>query len=337
MSSLVYLPMGQSLDYWYERLSTHQRRHTFLLTKTLELITYKARRIRSPRHLSVRRSNGATEDVPDPLNVRPVLVRHRVSSANDATVVIPVHARRARDVEMLERLLDRLASQTVNASTIVVDDGSTVPLPTRPGIEMLSTGSCSGPAAARNLGIERAMSQGTKVVFFTDADCLPEADWVERGIERFRANPYMHLASGCTRSLDRSWLGQYHDINGTLNGRRFTGSELLLYGPTCNLAATAEVLEAVRFDESFPRAACEDIHFCFTAYRQGFLVHHAEDMVVHHDFGYDDASRISAIRRFSAMFQRYAESEALLVDHIPDYHDYFEQTVEISVELPHAE
>ncbi len=337
MSSLVYLPMVQSLDYWYERLSSHQRRKAFMLTKTLELLTYTARRIRGPWQLTFGSSDESHDYAPDPLGVQPALVRHGITSADDATVVIPVYARRDEDVKMLERLIERLASQTVRTHVVVVNDGSSVPLPERPNIEVLSTSSSRGPAAARNLGVERALRRGSKVVFFTDADCLPDHDWVEKGLERYRANPYLHLLSGCTRSLDRSWLGRYHDINGTLNGRRFAGTELLLYGPTCNLAVSAEVLRAVRFNESFPRAACEDIHFCFSAYRQGFLVHHAEDMVVHHDFGYDSATRLAAIRRFSAMFQRYAESEALLMEHIPDYHDYFEQTVEISVELPPAE
>jgi len=336
MSSLVYLPMGQSLDYWYLRLSNHQRRNAFILTKVLELVTYKARRLRSPWPIAAGTRRRPSSAEPDPLRVRPTLVRHGVSDADEATVVIPVHACRAEDIEMLERLLDRLASQSERPTVVVVNDGSTFALPSRSEVKVLSTDQCRGPAAARNLGIEWALQSGAKVVFFTDADCLPEVDWIETGLRRFRANPFMHLVSGCTRALDRSWLGRYHDINGTLNGRRFAGTKLLLYGPTCNLAATAEVLQAVRFHESFTRAACEDIHFCFGAYRRGFLIHHAEDMMVRHDFGYDRATRLGAIRRFSSMFSRYAESEALLVEHIPDYHDYFVQTVEISVELPHA-
>ena len=36
----------------------------------------------------------------------------------------------------------------------------------------------------------------------------------------------------------------------------------LLYGPTCNMSVSRNVLDKFRFDERFPSAAFEDVEFC---------------------------------------------------------------------------
>jgi hypothetical protein len=42
VSSLVHLPSGDTLDYWWEEMRGRAGRKRFLLTKVLEVIAYKA-------------------------------------------------------------------------------------------------------------------------------------------------------------------------------------------------------------------------------------------------------------------------------------------------------
>ena len=59
-------------------------------------------------------------------------------------------------------------------------------------------------------------------------------------------------------SLLKPWraAGLYHDVCGTLNGRRLADGTLL-YGCTCNLSVTLAAINRLQFDTGFPDAAFE--------------------------------------------------------------------------------
>jgi len=103
----------------------------------------------------------------------------------------------------------------------------------------------------------------------------------------------------------------------------------LLYGPTCNLAITRHLAERLRFDESFPNAACEDIDFCFRLLQQGFRAIHRQSMVVNHDYQYEHGDWVSNLGGFVRQFRKYAQAESILVAKFPNYYPYFGQTQEI--------
>jgi glycosyltransferase involved in cell wall biosynthesis len=103
------------------------------------------------------------------------------------SVVIP--ARNA--VSRLPRVLDALAHQTAPADlfeVIVVDDGSTDGtadvVRAGGGVRLLSAPAQGRQAAARNHGAAEARGQ---VLAFLDADCVPRADWIERGLAELDA------------------------------------------------------------------------------------------------------------------------------------------------------
>jgi len=100
------------------------------------------------------------------------------------SVVIPIH----NASEGLGACLDSLERQTLSRERyeiIVVNDGSVDPvvetIADRQGVIFLSQQQ-KGAAAARNLGAEQAQGE---ILLFTDADCVPESNWVEAMIAPF--------------------------------------------------------------------------------------------------------------------------------------------------------
>lgn len=97
-------------------------------------------------------------------------------------VVVPVHDDAAR----LARCLDALAAQTLPAGAVemvVVDDASrtspTDVVRRHPGVRLVRQPERGGSYAARNAGVALT---GAPVLAFTDADCLPDPDWLARGV-----------------------------------------------------------------------------------------------------------------------------------------------------------
>ncbi len=113
----------------------------------------------------------------------------------DVSIVIPVF----NQGESLERCLRALEAQTYphnRFEVVVVDNGSTSPVAEM--VESFPFARCirepkSGSYAARNRGI---LASRADVLAFTDADCLPTATWLERGVDTIRRLPRAGLVGG---------------------------------------------------------------------------------------------------------------------------------------------
>lgn len=120
------------------------------------------------------------------------------------SVVIATHKR----PDLCTRLLHALSAQTLGVDAfdaIVVDDCSgdnTIEAiealkPTLPfGLTVLQTPANRGPGPARNIGWRAAR---TEFIAFTDDDCLPEAGWLQAGVEALAADPGLGIAQGRTK------------------------------------------------------------------------------------------------------------------------------------------
>lgn len=115
------------------------------------------------------------------------------------SVIVPVW----RDGEGLRRCLDALGRQSWPADrleVLVVDNGGEEGdaervAAGRPGVRVIREAE-EGSYAARNRGLAEARGE---VIAFTDADCAPAADWVERGAARLAADPGLGLVAGRIR------------------------------------------------------------------------------------------------------------------------------------------
>jgi len=316
MSSLSNHPFPKILGYWHRNLSGMSYTPLFLLVKAVEILAFRngqghAGAGRKMEHYARYRG---TNDVPE----KPTI-----------SVVVPAYVKNKNDISNIQRLSEQLLAQTYQANVIVVDDNSPMDFQLAGNIKIIRLSKNHGPAKARNIGIKRALSSGTEVILLTDIDCVPSLNWIEQMVQGFQRDRECHILSGKTYSWDKTWLGTYHDINGTLNGRRFKDSDQLLYGPTCNLALTRRVAEEITFDTEFPYAAGEDIEFCFRALAKGFNIKHCQDAIMFHDFGYHRYGLISNLIKFIFMFKKYTKGERILLQKIPEYYSYLDATIEI--------
>jgi GT2 family glycosyltransferase len=315
MSSLSNLPYGKILDYWYEKLSGNKFRTRFILTKVIEVFSFKnsgAKNKKNYQYVEFPKS------IPNEIPIKPII-----------SIVIPAFIKTRKDVNDIKNLLTSLENQTLKPDfTILIDDCSPLTYDYSYSASFYKLEKNSGPAKARNVGKEIALQYSSDIIAFTDADCIVNENWVYSILNSFINKRDYSILSGNTISYDRHWYGQYHNINGTLNGRQINNTERLLYGTTANLAITKQVATNLNFNESFPFAAGEDIEFCFWANKKGFAIKHIPEMLVQHHYGYSK-NYWNSFNRFRNLFKKYGHGEKILLQEIPEYYAYFDKTSEI--------
>eukprot|EP00884_Botryococcus_braunii_P008869 jgi/Botrbrau1/17984/Bobra.0457s0003.1 len=236
---------------------------------------------------------------------------HRRSGRWRKAIVVPVYITAAKDMELLLQMLCGLVKQTRQVDLlIVVDDASPICLPSFCINRINPVTQCMvmrlqqncGPAAARNTGVKLAHIHGADVVCFLDADCLPHPAWLDR-MERSQAQRPGIVCGRTLSSQGTSFVGMFHDIFGTLNGRKLQDGSLL-YGCTCNLSIHLPSVHML-FDLNFADAAFEDVEFCVRARKRGVALYLDRDAVVWHHY---DIS----IKGLYNQFHRYGRNEGLM-------------------------
>jgi GT2 family glycosyltransferase len=176
----------------------------------------------------------------------------------------------------IERLVEALAAQTLHRSrfeVIIADDGSADGPPRRladPPWLCVDAGPPRNSFAARNRGA--ALARGC-VLAFTDADCLPEPTWLERGLAALgdagliagRVEPLLPARPSVWTLLD---MGVWHDLERIV----LTGGAV-----TANLFVRREDFDRVGgFDETNPSEGDFDFaQRCLAAGLTGALVQEA--------------------------------------------------------------
>lgn len=199
-----------------------------------------------------------------------------------ATIVVPSYNRPDR----LADCLDALTAQTVeDIEIVVIDDGSPDPLyatcqPFGSRVNCIRQ-SNAGPAAARNRGAEVAQSS---FLAFTDDDCRPSPDWVQRLLIAHAGDPSRLVGGRVVNGLPEN---RYSDASQELCNFLYdyfgAARGTMPFFTTNNMGLSRNAfLRLGGFDRSFRRAAAEDRDFGMRWAEEGGQLHYAEDALVTH-------------------------------------------------------
>ena len=199
------------------------------------------------------------------------------------SVIIPV-----RDGEdTLSACLAGLEAQTLPLiffEVIVVDDGSrdrSAQIAEQAGVTLLQQAP-RGPAAARNLGAQSARGE---ILVFTDADCQPAPDFLERIVTAFQDEDVAG-AKGSYRTGQRGLVPRFMQQEYQHKYDRMAQETSVDFIDTYAAAYRREIFLTNRgFDVHFPTACVEDQELSFRLARKGYkLVFMPQASVFHrHD------------------------------------------------------
>ncbi len=197
------------------------------------------------------------------------------------SIVIPAY----NASSTLEACLAACQRQTCRTIEIVVaDDGSTDRTP-----EIARTAAASdvplhcvrqdnqGPAAARNLGASAARGE---FLAFTDADCVPHPDWIERLLEGFEEGVVAVGGSYGIANPDHVLARLVHDEIIARHAR--FGSEVDFLG-SFNAMYRRDAFEAAGgFDDAFRAASAEDNDLAYRLQDAGGKLRFVPEALVDH-------------------------------------------------------
>jgi glycosyltransferase involved in cell wall biosynthesis len=198
------------------------------------------------------------------------------------SVIVPVY----NDAERLRLCLRALEQQTYPQrlyEIVVVDNGSDEsidPSVARAGRVRLCSEARPGSYAARNRGLSLARGE---VIAFTDADCIPARDWIERGVARLSSSPACGLVAGRVEVFaeDRgsATAVELYEMVTYLQQKKHVEQER--FGATANLFTLRSVLERVgTFNDAMMSGG--DVEWGHRVSALGYEMLYAEDALVSH-------------------------------------------------------
>lgn len=198
------------------------------------------------------------------------------------SIIIPVF----NDVERLQTCLDALRGQTYppdRYEIVVVDNGSSDDL--QPVVSQFSQARLvyepqPGSYAARNRGIDLAKGE---IIAFTDSDCTPAPDWLEKGAAALLSLPNGGIVAGRVelyyQNPSRPTAVELFDSITFLQQKRYVEQDH--FGATANLFTFKAVLDSVGpFNTAMKSGG--DAEWGNRVFDQGYTVAYAEDSWVAH-------------------------------------------------------
>ena len=198
------------------------------------------------------------------------------------SVIVPVKDMAETLQACIQALRDqRGVSYGEDYEVIVVDDGSTdrsAEVARSAGVRVYSQKQ-AGAAAARNMGAK--LAQGD-LLAFTDADCVPNPNWIARIGQAFE-NPEVVGVRGIYTSSQKEVMARFVQQEYTHKYARMGHFEKIDFIDTYSAAYRKDIfLENGGFDERFPRSSVEDQEFSFRLATKGYRLEFHPELVVSH-------------------------------------------------------
>jgi glycosyltransferase involved in cell wall biosynthesis len=177
------------------------------------------------------------------------------------SVVVPTYNRGAQVRYCLDALLTQYTRRLYEI--VVVDDGSTDDTASVveqcPPVRLIRQQN-AGPARARNRGVEEAQGD---VVLFTDDDCVPQADWLDRMAAPLD-DPKVAGVKGAYLTRQTALVARFVQIEYEEKYDRLRKRQTIDFVDSYSAAFRRSVfLEAGGYDTDFPTASVEDQEFSF--------------------------------------------------------------------------
>ena len=205
------------------------------------------------------------------------------------TVIIPHY----NDPVGLDGCLSALEAQSLPRSqfdVVVADNGSPQG---KSAIEQIVAGRAKmivvherGAGPARNAGAAMA---STPYLAFTDADCVPDRDWLKNGIDALQARPRVHVLGGCVaipwkKGVRHSAFQAFEKVF-AFNNKSYVRK--LGFTVTANMMCARGLFEHVG---PFSNGVSEDLEWCRRAGSMSYNIRYVENAIVHHPARSDWAS-----------------------------------------------
>lgn len=198
------------------------------------------------------------------------------------SVIVPVF----NDERRLRRCLEALELQTCPSASyevVVVDNGSETPLTIAPGEfphARFIREPEPGNSRARVTGLAHATG---KMLAFTDADCVPDAEWLHQGISRFLDTPDCGLVGGRIEVVlvhpERPAVAELLSAAMHLNQKRFL--EQGHWAAFANAFTSRQVIETIGTMNPTLLSGGE-IEWGRRAHAAGFALAYAPEAIVRH-------------------------------------------------------
>jgi GT2 family glycosyltransferase len=138
----------------------------------------------------------------------------------------------------------------------------------------------SGPAAARNLGAQKATGD---ILFFVDSDVTLKADAIEQIVSFFRENSAISAIFGSydNKPFAKNFISQYrnlmhHYVHQTSNEKAAT------FWGACGAIRRDAFIKVGGFDESFAKPSIEDIELGYRLNSAGFEIRLLKSLYIKH-------------------------------------------------------
>ena len=198
----------------------------------------------------------------------------------NVSVIIP-HLNQNGSLEKCILSLQKQCYSLTSIEIIVVDNGSEIV----PNIDnnhfnklKVMIEETPGPGPARNMGVDKS---GGKVLFFIDADCVADPDWIKNGVARLLDNPDAILG-GDVKILPsgRCPMPAIEAYENIFAYQQETYIKKMGFSGSGNLALSRDVFDKVG---SFPGIdVAEDRGWGAKALQAGFQFLFCPDMIVYH-------------------------------------------------------
>jgi cellulose synthase/poly-beta-1,6-N-acetylglucosamine synthase-like glycosyltransferase len=156
--------------------------------------------------------------------------------------------------------------------------------------------------AARNLGIRKAKND---ILVFTDADCRPKADWLEKIVQPFINSEVGIVAGEILAYPGKTLLEKYSDRHHLLSQKFLIEHPFCPYGQTANLAIRKKAFIDVGLFRPYLTTG-GDADICWRIQKEGnWKLEYVPEAIVKH-------RHRSNLKNFRSQFRRYGSSNRYL-------------------------